>query len=155
MSDIVIKNGGPPDAPVRLKRQLGLIHGVAIICGLVVGSGIWVSPRGVLANTQNMGLSLVLWIVGGFVATLGALSIAELGTTFPASGEKYAYLEKMFGKFVAFLYMWTYMMMFRCGSNAIKCLAFANYILKPLYPDCPIPGMAVSLIAVLLACELI
>ena len=32
------------DTTPRLKRQLSLVNGVAIICGLVVGSGIYISP---------------------------------------------------------------------------------------------------------------
>ena len=32
------------DTAPRLKRQLSLVNGVAIICGLVVGSGIYITP---------------------------------------------------------------------------------------------------------------
>ena len=32
------------DLTPRLKRQLTLANGVAIICGLIVGSGIYISP---------------------------------------------------------------------------------------------------------------
>ncbi len=142
-----------PLDPVRLKRRMGLIHGVAIICGIMIGSGIYVTPRGVLQGTNSVGLALLLWLLGGCIGTLGALCFAELGTTFPTSGEKYAYLEKMYGPFVAFLYLWTYVLLYRSGASAIKCLTFANYILKPVYPDCPIPPTLVLLVAILLACK--
>ena len=32
------------DPALRLKRQLSLANGVAIICGLIVGTGIYVTP---------------------------------------------------------------------------------------------------------------
>ena len=145
-----------PDAeanqgPVRLRRHLGVIHGVAIICGLVIGSGIFVTPQGVLIGTNSPGLALVFWIAGGGFATLGALTIAEMGTTFPASGEKYEYFHQMFGPFVAFMYLWAYTLMFRVGSNVIKGLTFASYVLKPVYPDCEIPAELVVLLGVLLS----
>ncbi len=138
---------------VQLKRRLGLLHGVAIICGLIIGSGIYVSPKGVLQGAHSVGLSLVLWAVGGILGTLGALCFAELGTTFPAAGEKYAYLDKMCGPFVAFLYLWTYLGMFRPGANAVKCLTFGAYVLKPLFPHCAIPVAVVKLLGILLCCK--
>jgi amino acid transporter len=138
--------------PVKLKRQLSLLQGVAVICGLVIGSGIYVAPKAALKGTESAGLSLILWGVGGVLATLGALTFAELGTTYPSGGEKYHYLEKTFGPFVAFMYLWMYLIMFRPGANAIKCLTFAKYILEPVF-DCEVPNSAVILIAVLLASE--
>ena len=40
----------------NLKRQLGLIHCVAFICGLVIGSGIWVAPRVIVEYTNSVGV---------------------------------------------------------------------------------------------------
>ncbi len=139
--------------PVRLKRRLGLLHGIAIICGVIIGSGIYISPKGVLQGGNSVGLSLVLWALGGVIGTLGALCFAELGTTFPSAGEKYAYLDKMCGPFVAFLYLWSYLFMFRPVPNAIKCLTFGAYVIKPLFPDCAVPAEAVKLLGIVLCCK--
>ena len=38
---------------------------------LWVGSGIFVSPKGVLKYTESVGLCLVIWVASGFVALLG------------------------------------------------------------------------------------
>ncbi len=138
---------------VGLKRRIGLIPGVGILCGLIIGSGIFVAPNGVLDGTNSAGSSLVLWALGGVIGTLGALCFAELGTTFPTSAEKSAYLERMFGPFVGFLYLWTYVLIYRSGSNAVKCLTFARYILKPVFPDCAIPEDIIVMVAILLACK--
>lgn len=137
---------------VRLKRQLTLIQGVAVICGMVIGTGIFITPKAAINGAQSVGLCLVLWTVAGMVATLGALSLAELGTMFPSGGEKYHYLEQMFGPFVGFLYMWTYLLATRPGANAIKCLAFAKYVLEPAF-DCTPPHSVVILLGILLACK--
>ena len=37
-----------PSQGIKLKQQLGVLNGVALIAGSVIGSGIFVSPRGVL-----------------------------------------------------------------------------------------------------------
>lgn len=138
---------------VTLKRTFGLHHSVAVICGLVIGSGIYISPKGVLIGAQSPGLALVLWGVAGILALMGALCYAELGTTFPRAGEKYAYLEEMYGPFVAFLFLWTYLFLVRVGANAIKCLTFANYFLRLIYIDCDPPKPATVLLAILLGCK--
>ena len=138
---------------VRLKRQLGLLHGVGIVAGLVIGGGIYISPRGVILHAGSAGLSLVLWVVGGALSLLGALTFAEIGLVIPQSGAIYAYLRTMYGRFVGFLFLWSYLFFVRIGANATKCLMFGRYVLKPFFPDCPVPGIAIQLVATTLGCK--
>ena len=136
---------------VALKRNLGLLKSVTVITGLIVGTGIYIAPKGVLVMAKSPGLSLVIWVFSGLINIFGALTMAELGTTIPKFGEKYAYLKEMYNPFVAFMYLWMYLMMFRPGANAIKCLTIGTYLLKPFFLDCEIPTVAVKLIAVCLS----
>ena len=138
---------------VRLKRQLGLVHGIAIVAGLVIGNGIYISPRGVILYAGSAGLSLALWAVGGVLSMLGAFTYAEIGLVIPESGALYAYIRAMFGRFAGFLYVWSYLFFVRVGYNAVKCIVFARYVLKPFFPDCTIPDVAVKLLATVIGCE--
>lgn len=67
---------------IRMKKQLGLLEGVAIILGIIFGSGIFISPKGVLQQVGSVWGALAVWGVCGGLATLGALCYAELGNYF-------------------------------------------------------------------------
>ncbi|XP_063226907.1 Y+L amino acid transporter 2 isoform X2 [Bacillus rossius redtenbacheri] len=142
------------DEKVRMKKQLGLLEGVAIILGIIFGSGIFISPKGVIKEVGSVGLSLVVWVACGLLSMIGALCYAELGTSIPKSGGDYAYIFEAFGALPAFLYLWDAMLIFVPTTNAIMGLTFANYVIQPFFPNCPNPDSAVRLIAAVTICFL-
>lgn len=80
---------------LTMKREIGLIGGIAFVSGTMIGSGIFMSPQFVLAYVGSPGASLVLWAVAGLVAMLAALSYIELGTVIPESGGEFIYILRI------------------------------------------------------------
>jgi amino acid transporter len=133
---------------IQMKRSLGVWNGIAIIIGVIVGSGIFVSPKGVLLNTGSVGAALVVWALSGLLALLGALCFAELGTSIASSGGEYTYINLAYGPMASYLYIWVLVLIIMPCSNAISALTFANYCLQPLFeaPSTP-PEEAIRLLA--------
>ncbi|KAH9283228.1 Y+L amino acid transporter 1 [Echinococcus granulosus] len=132
---------------VKMKKEIGVLQAVSIIFGVIVGSGIFVSPVGVLRYSNSVGLSLIMWIVPGLFSMLGALVYAELGVRIPKSGGEYAYILEAFGGLPAFIVMWITFVVIGGVSCAANSIVFAEYMLQPVYPNCAIPGPVVSMIA--------
>lgn len=65
--------------------------------GNIIGSGIFVSPRGVLENASSVGVAIFVWLGTGIITAIGALCYAELGVTIPRSGGDYSYVKDIFG----------------------------------------------------------
>ncbi|RUS92227.1 hypothetical protein EGW08_000080, partial [Elysia chlorotica] len=135
------------DDRIVLKQKLGLMNGVTVIVGCIIGSGIFVSPRGVLMHTGSPGMSLIIWTLCGVYSMIGAYCYAELGTAIVRSGADYAYIFEAFGPFLAFLRLWVECIIVRPCTTAIVALTFATYITEPLFPDCDQPAAAVTCLA--------
>ena len=134
-------------ATVHLKRTVGLFSGVALIVGVIVGSGIFVSPKGVLMESGSVGLALVIWTLTGIICLIGALCFAELGCCIESSGGMYAYIQEAFGDLCAFLYLWTSVLITFPAANAVIALTFAHYILYPFFTHCDPPEISLRFIA--------
>ncbi|XP_064490313.1 Y+L amino acid transporter 2-like [Ornithodoros turicata] len=132
---------------ICLKPKMSLLNGITVIVGSIIGSGIFVSPRGVLLNTGSVGASLVVWVVCGVFSMIGAYCYAELGCMITKTGADYAYIMEAFGPFVAFIRLWVECMIVRPCSQAIVALTFSFYVLRPLFPDCDPPDPAVRALA--------
>ncbi|KAK7098008.1 hypothetical protein V1264_004902 [Littorina saxatilis] len=138
---------------VGLKKQITLFQGVAIIVGIIIGSGIFVSPVGILIHVKSVGMSLVMWGVCGLYNTLCALCYAELGASIPQSGGEYIYIKRAFGDYPAFICLWiNFMLICPVGVAALSLIA-SLYILQPIFPTCLVPPLAEKFIAICIVCK--
>ncbi|XP_076032737.1 juvenile hormone Inducible-21 [Oratosquilla oratoria] len=142
------------DQEVGLKRRITLTGGVAIIVGSIIGSGIFVSPGGVLGYAGSPLAALLVWAICGIFCTFGALCFSELGTTITAAGGEYAYILAAFGDLPAFLTLWVNVVLIRPASQAVVALTFAEYAVALLFPTCAPPKSVLVLLAASALCLL-
>jgi APA family basic amino acid/polyamine antiporter len=126
---------GRPQAALR--RILGLRDLVLLIVGTVIGSGIFLVPGAILRLLGNsVGLAIAVWLTGGLLSFLGALTYGELSALKPEAGGLYVYIRDCFGPFLSFLFGWTLFFVTSSGSVATLAVAFSNYLAEfiPLNP---------------------
>ncbi|XP_069083596.1 cystine/glutamate transporter-like [Pleurodeles waltl] len=134
------------EGKVYLKRKITLLRAISLTICTIIGSGIFISPKGVLKNSGNIGLSLIVWLACGVLSMFGALCYADLGTTFKKSGGHYTYILETLGPLPAFLRVWAEFILIRPASTAVVSLAFGRYVIEPFFAPCHAPILAVKLI---------
>jgi APA family basic amino acid/polyamine antiporter len=108
----------------ELKRTLSARDVAVITAGTIIGSGIFLTPGNVLASTSgSVGMAIGVWVVGGILTLMGALTYAELGCMRTSAGGLYAYLRDAFGPVTAFAYGWTLFAVIASGSLAALAVA--------------------------------
>lgn len=108
-------------------RSVGFLQGLAIVVGMIIGSGIFLKPGVVLSQAGSPALALTAWILGGVVTLCSALSIAEIASNIPRAGGLYTYLEELYGEKVGFLLGWVQSVISYPASVAAQAIAFATY----------------------------
>ena len=129
-----------------LARTLGTRDLTLLVVGNVIGSGIFLVPSSVLAQSgESVPIATAVWLVGGILSLLGALSYGELGAMESTGngGGLYAFIRDGFGPFPAFLYGWTLFFVIGAGTIATLAVAAANYMTQFV----PMSGMQKSVVA--------
>jgi len=131
----------------ELVRTLRLRDLLLLFIGSVIGSGIFRTPGPILRQVDgSVGLSLLVWLVGGVLSLLGALTYAELAAANPEAGGLYCYIRDGFGRLSAFLYGWCLFLVIASGSVAALARVFSEYLARVV----PISPVEQTMIAVLM-----
>lgn len=122
-----MKTNESPGAPQpSLIRALGPFTAIAIVVGTVIGSGIFKKPQAVAENVPWFGIAALVWILGGVLALLGALALAEVAVLYPKAGGNYVFLREGYGRLAGFLWGWVDFWIIRGASLAALATVFTE-----------------------------
>ena len=115
-----------PASQNTLPRVLGPWIATAIIVGTVIGSGVFKKGRNVSDNVPEFGLAMGVWVLGGLLALLGSLALAEVAVLFPRAGGNYVFLREGYGRMAGFLWGWVEFWIIRSASIAALATMFSE-----------------------------
>lgn len=68
---------------MKLEKKYGLPMAIAMVIGIVIGSGVFFKAQTILQKTDgNMPLGIIAWIIGGLIMIICAYCLAVLGTRY-------------------------------------------------------------------------
>lgn len=110
-----------------LEKNLGFFSALTLVVGLVIGSGVFFKPHAIYTITGGApGIGLLVWILGGVLSILGALTAAELSAAIPKTGGMVEWVRAGFGDTLAFLVGWCQTIVFFPATIAALAVIFTQ-----------------------------
>lgn len=128
----------------KLARILNLRDLTLLTIGSVIGSGIFLVPGAVLNKAGGkIGPAMLVWLVGGVLSLLGALTYGELSAVNPKAGGIYVHIRDCFGPLPAFLFGWTLFFAMNGGTIATLSVAFSTTLSQII----PLSGAMIKVVS--------
>lgn len=89
----------------KFSKSMNAIDLISLGVGAVIGTGIFILPGTVAANSAGPGVSLS-FIVAAFVCALAGMCYAEFASAIPVAGSAYSYGNIIYGEFIGWLIGW-------------------------------------------------
>ena len=118
------------------ERPLGLLSATALVVASMIGTGVFTTSGFLLAELKSRWAVLAIWLAGGIVAALGALSYGALARRIPESGGEYLFLSRTLHPALGFVAGWISLLVGFSAPLAAVAFAFGEYI-KPWLPGWP------------------
>jgi APA family basic amino acid/polyamine antiporter len=111
-----------------LKREIGLWDASLLVIGSMIGSGIFIVGADIVRHTGSAGWFIAVWVIGGVMTLIAALSYGELSGMYPKAGGQYVYLKEAYNPLVAFVYGWSLFTVIQTGTIAAVGVSFFKFL---------------------------
>lgn len=109
------------------ERQLGLTSATALVVANTIGTGVFTTSGFLLDDLGSRWAVLGVWLGGGVIAMLGALSYGALARRIPESGGEYLFLSKTLHPAAGYLAGWISLLVGFSAPIAAAAFAFEAY----------------------------
>jgi APA family basic amino acid/polyamine antiporter len=109
-------------------HKIGWKTALMLVISNMIGTGVFTSLGYQLVEVQNVWSIVLLWVLGGVLALIGAFTFAELGTHYNKSGGDYIFISEGFSPFWGYLSAWTSLIVGFSAPVAIAGLAMEAYL---------------------------
>lgn len=112
----------------NLEKRYGLITAIAMVIGIVIGSGVFFKAEKILKATgANMLMGVWAWIIGGIVMISCAYVFANLGTRYEKVNGLVDYAEAIVGKKYAYWVGWFMTLIYYPTLTSVLAWVSARY----------------------------
>ncbi|WP_291785666.1 amino acid permease [Cecembia sp.] len=112
---------------MNISDKIGWKTAAGLVVANMVGTGVFTSLGFQVMDNQNTWSIVLLWVIGGAMALIGAMVYAELGTHFKKSGGDYIFLSRTINPAVGYLYAWISLTLGFPAPVAIASMAMVQY----------------------------
>lgn len=92
---------------MKLEKRYGLLTAIAMVVGIVIGSGVFYKAQTILDLTKgNVLTGILAWVIGGVVMIICALTFSVLATRFSKLNGLVDYSEVTVGKKYSYFLSW-------------------------------------------------
>jgi APA family basic amino acid/polyamine antiporter len=114
-------------------RSLGLVSATALVVANMIGTGVFTTSGFLLADLKSPWPVLGVWLVGGVLAALGALSYGALARRLPESGGEFLFLSRTLHPSLGYVAGWVSLLVGFSAPVAAAAMAFGTYA-GPWFP---------------------
>ena len=130
----------------KLTKKYGLLTAIALVVGIVVGSGVFFKAQNILNATDgDMPLGILAWFIGGAIMIVCAFCFATMATKYEKVNGLVDYAEVTCGKKYAYMVGWFMTMIYYPCITSVLAWVSARYTLEVFGQMDPTTGTCLAL----------
>lgn len=113
----------------QLKKKYGLITAIAMVIGIVVGSGVFFKAEKILVATGgDLSLAILAWIIGGLIMVVCAYVFAVMATKYEHVNGIIDYAEATLGRGYGYYVGWFLTFIYYPSMTSVLAWVSARYL---------------------------
>lgn len=112
----------------KLDKKYGLLTAIAMVIGIVIGSGVFFKAEKVLTATGgNLFLGIIAWVIGGMIMIVCAYTFAVMATKYEYVNGVVDYAEAAIGKTYGYYIGWFIAVIYYPSLTSVLAWVSARY----------------------------